>query len=111
MRQFAETLRDLTGDQYQEMTDGLAEVVRAAMETGKTGAITVTLKIKPTGGNAVQAECDIKTKVPAKPKPPTIFFVANEDSLVRQDPNQMRLPLKPAAVDDGPMPLKPAATA
>lgn len=111
MRQIADVLRDLAGDQYEEITTSLAEVVRATMETGKVGALTIALKIRPTASNAVQVECDIKTKVPAKPTPPTIFFVANEDSLVRQDPNQMRLPLKPTAVDDGPMPLKPAATA
>lgn len=111
MRQIADVLRDLAGDQYEEITTSLAEVVRATMETGKVGALTIALKIRPTASNAVQVECDIKTKVPVKPTPPTIFFVANEDSLVRQDPNQMRLPLKPAAVDDGPMPLKPAATA
>lgn len=111
MRQIAEVLRDLAGDQYQDITDQLAEVVRATMETGKVGALTISLKIRPTAANAVQLECDVKAKIPAKPTPPTIFFVANEDSLVRNDPNQMRLPLKAAAVDDGPMPLKPAATA
>jgi len=120
MRQIADVLRDLAGDQYQEITDQLGEVVRAAMETGKVGALTVSLKIKPNAANAVQVECDIKAKIPTRPTPPTIFFVANGDSLVRTDPNQMALPLKavppePVAapvrmplVDDGPVPMRTA---
>lgn len=112
MRQIAEVLRDLAGDRYQEMTDQLAEVVRAAMETGKGGALTISIKIKPNASNAVQVECDIKAKIPTKPPVPTIFFVANGDSLVRNDPDQMRLPLKPTAVvEDGPLPMKAGATA
>jgi len=118
MRQIADVLRDLAGDQYQEITDQLGEVVRAAMETGKVGALTVSLKIRPNAANAVQVECDIKAKIPVKPPAPTIFFVANGDSLVRTDPNQGVLPLKaveppPAAaplraspVDDGPVPMR-----
>jgi len=90
MRQIADVLRDLAGDQYQAITDQLGEVVRAAMETGKGGAITISLKIKPNAQNAVQVECDIKSKIPTKPPAPTIFFVANGDSLVRHDPSQDR---------------------
>lgn len=107
MRQIADVLRDLAGDQYEEITTQLAEVVRATMETGKVGALTIALKIRPTASNAVQVECDVKAKVPVKPTPPTsTSFVANEDSLVRQDPNQMRLPLKAAVVEDAPLPMK-----
>lgn len=98
MRQIAEILRDLAGDRYQEMIDQLGEVVRAAMETGKGGALTVALKIKPNAANAVQVECEIKAKIPTKPPAPTIFFVANGGSLVRNDPSQMRLPLRDVAL-------------
>lgn len=108
-RQFGETLRELAGDQYQKMTDGLAEVVAAAMATGRVGEITVKLKIRPTNANAVQVECDVKTKVPVKPAHPTIFFVANGDSLVRTDPNQMALPLKPVAPAPMAAPMKQGA--
>lgn len=116
-RQLADVLREMTGDQYDEINGALSEIVEAAMETGRAGELTIKLKIKPSATDAAEVSCDIKAKVPELPKKPTIFFVVNGDSLIRNNPRQQELPLRavetPAVaplaaplVPDGPLPMK-----
>jgi hypothetical protein len=108
MRQYTAVLGDLPGDQFQNINDQLGEVIRAAMATGKPGSLTVKLKITPAGVNSVQLGCDVKSSVPVKPIPPSIFFVVNEDSLVRNNPDQGQLPLKAVDTPAAAAPLKDA---
>jgi len=97
-RQFGDVLRDLGGGAtYDELTAKLAELVEAVTETGKVGALSVSLKVKPNGANGVIVQTDIKSKIPEPARGDTVFFVTSGGSLVRQDPRQQDLPLRTVA--------------
>lgn len=97
-RPFADVLRELSaGNTYEELTAALSEVVQAVIETRKQGTISISLKIKPNGDNAVMISDEIKTKVPTPVRGDTVFFATSGGSLVRQDPRQQDLPLRRVA--------------
>ncbi len=93
-RPFADVLRELNGDAYDEMGLQLGEVVTAVLDTLKSGSITVSLSIKPNGKGAVTVSHDIKAKVPQAASPQTTFFATSSGSLMRRDPNQTEMQLR-----------------
>lgn len=94
MRPFTDILRELgAGETLDDLTARLAEVVEAVMDTRKSGAITISLTIKPNGDSGVIVAESIKSKVPEKARGDTVFFATSGGSLVRQDPRQKDLPL------------------
>ena len=78
------------GNCKAELTERLNEVTRACQETGKSGSITLTLKVSPQGAQFIVAD-DIKTKVPEHAVQPTIMFADSNANLMRRDPRQMSL--------------------
>jgi len=74
----------------EELTEKLNEVTRACVATGKSGSLTLTLKIMPQGAQFIVAD-DVKAKVPKHAVQPTIMFVDEEANLMRRDPRQMSL--------------------
>jgi hypothetical protein len=90
---FSEFLQSLDyGAIDDEATHELNEIVHACTETGKTGEISLTIKIKPIG-TAGQVELDSALKV-KKPKPvrgKTLMFATPDNNLQREDPRQRSL--------------------
>lgn len=82
------------GALHEDLSEALAKVVQGVMETGKVGALTVSLKIKPTGDGMVQVFDDLKSKVPEHDKPGSIFFTDAAGNVTRRDPRQTELPLR-----------------
>lgn len=73
----------------------LSEVVEAIQESGKPGSLTITLKITPHGKNNREMHVTpaLATKKPAAPDTTEagIFYAVRGD-LVRDDPDQAKLP-------------------
>lgn len=93
-RPFADVLRELNGETYDDLTLQLGEVVKAVIETGKSGSITLTLKIAANGKGAVTINDDVKIKIPEPPRAQTMFFATTSGSLLRTDPRQHEMPLR-----------------
>lgn len=94
-KRFTETLSDIrNGDVIAELTEALVEVVTRVRETGRPGALTLTLKVKNASkgvGSALVIEDDIKTKLPTAEKGTTFLFATEDGQLQRNDPRQPRL--------------------
>jgi hypothetical protein len=83
------------GGLHLDLTDGLAEVVRAVMEHGKQGTLAVSLKIKPIGDGQVQIIDAVKVGAPEGEKAASIFYTDEQGNVSRKNPHQQEeLPLK-----------------
>lgn len=91
MRDFADFLNDLDhGEVNQLLTERLRDLVSAVDETGKTGTLTLKLKLKQEGKMAVVV-ADVSVKKPEKDTAGTMFFFDENQGLTREDPRQLRL--------------------
>jgi hypothetical protein len=103
-RDFTDVVVDLDdGKVHAQATKELGDVVRAVMETGKVGSLTVSFKIKRDRTRQVTVAVDIKSKPPQAATESTLFYATDDGELRRDDPLQQPLkhvPMKP------PTPLK-----
>lgn len=92
MSAFHEWLQDHRhGAATDEWADELATVLEAVKLTGKPGKLTITLHVEPKGRTVVVTD-DVAAKTPRPDREAAIYFVDDNWSLVREDPNQGRLP-------------------
>lgn len=84
----------------KELTAKLYEVVRATRETRKAGGIKIALKVTPTGRGSVELDATFAATVPEHDRPTTMFFLSPDGTLLRNDPNQPRLPLREVVDSD-----------
>jgi hypothetical protein len=84
------------GALHTEVSDQLAELVHACVETGKKGTLTLQITVAPTKNEegTVLVTDDIKVKAPKPDARPAIFFTDEHGNLSRQDPRQAELPLR-----------------
>jgi hypothetical protein len=107
VRPFAEFLQQQRrGALHGELSEQLHELLQAVKETGKAGALTVRIDIKPAAkGNAEQVVVSDTSSVkkPQAARPESVFFLDDDGNLSRSDPRQTELPLRevnrPAATD------------
>lgn len=91
---FTDVIGELEGgDVLRELTAKLYEVGRAVRDTRKDGSLTLNVKVSPTGKSFL-VDAKIVAKVPEHDRPSTTFFMTPEGTLMRNDPNQPRLPLR-----------------
>ncbi len=111
---FQETIVQINnGAAVQELSDALRKVVAAVRETGKCGAITLTLKVAPASKGSVDVllvESQVKTKLPEPERGTTIFYATDNNLLVRNDPKQQMLPLRVVEFDQQPRELREVKT-
>ena len=82
------------GSAVADASDALAEVVKAVRENGKKGKLTVAITVVPLSkGDEVDLVCDVTTKTPKPNKGSSLFFVADDGTLLRNDPRQGELRL------------------
>lgn len=103
MKSFTKQLTELNeGSTHAALTNDLAELLRAVREQGKSGSLTLKLKVAPAiktnGGyiDKITMTCDVKLELP-KPAQPADFFYLSEDDDVettRVHPRQSELPLR-----------------
>ena len=94
MRPFTDVLRDIRkGRAVDTLTEELAEVVRAVLDTNKPGELTLKLKISPQGkgDNALIVSATSSQKIPRAKLPDGLFFADLDGDLLRDDPTQNRL--------------------
>ena len=100
---FPETILQLNnGAAVSELSAALAKVLAAVRESGKPGAITFTVTVKPASKgvtNVVMVEHQIKTKLPEPERGMTVFYLTEDNRLVRNDPRQQQLPLRVVAIE------------
>jgi hypothetical protein len=76
-----------------ELSDDLAELLRAVQDTGKQGTLTLKLTVKPeslaTGQVAIIA--DTSLKAPQLPRDKAFMFMTPDGNLQREDPRQKKL--------------------
>jgi hypothetical protein len=100
---FHETIVQINnGATVAEMSEALQQVVAAVRQTGKSGSITLTLKVAPAAKNStdvLMVESQVKTKLPEPERGMTIFYATDQNTLVRNDPKQQRLPLRAVDID------------
>lgn len=92
---FTDTLGEIENGAFlRELTESLYNVSHAVRETHKKGGLKIKLELKPTGRGSVQIDASFDADVPEHDRPSTIFFQTSDGTLLRDDPNQPKLPLR-----------------
>lgn len=98
---FSDVLGEVeNGQLLNELTENVYNIIAAVMETRKPGSLTLAMTFTPTGKGTVNVDAKFKAKEPEHDRPTTTFFVGNDFSLQRSDPNQPRLPLREVEMPD-----------
>lgn len=80
---------------HDELSEGLAAVVAQCVETGKKGALTLKVEVKPTqDGVTLLVVDDVKLNLPKHDAKPSLFFFDDDGNLLRKDPRQTELNLR-----------------
>lgn len=79
------------GEAVRELTEKMTELVEAVGNTNKGGQLTLTIKLKPGGGGAIEITDEIRAKIPELPRGTSLFFATPEGNLERNDPRQAEL--------------------
>lgn len=99
MVDFVSTVMEMrNGKVAADISRDFNEVYGAVLETGGKGQITITIDITPTRADMsagrikeVSLEHSVKLKKPKRPIGPSAFFVTDDGSLSRTDPEQMEM--------------------
>lgn len=91
------------GKALEDASDRLAEVVAAVMESGKPGAVTLTLTVKQAsrGQSAVTLTDKITAKVPVAVEPDSFWFATQDGALSKDDPRQAEMQFAPTTIEGG----------
>jgi hypothetical protein len=94
LRPFTQVLHDQRkGALHDEITKGLAEVVKASLATQKKGELTLKLKVAPgPDGVTINLFDDLTLKIPEHDKEAGLYFSDEHGSLGRRHPDQPQLP-------------------
>lgn len=94
----SEHIRTLNnGGVNADATEALAEVIKRVRETGKGGAVTITLKVammNERDENAVTILASVASKMPAFRPVAAILYSTADGDLIKDDPRQRKLPLQ-----------------
>ncbi len=107
---FPETILQLNnGATVAELGGALEKVLAAVRETGKSASVTFTINVRPASKgitSVVMVESQIKTKLPEADRGMTVFYLTEDNRLVRNDPRQQMLPLRVVDIEEQPKNLK-----
>lgn len=94
---FTQTLNFLErGCLNAELTEELAELVKAVRETGRKGTVTLKINVALMKGSedTVNISADVNTSKPRSDRAQTIMFSTYDGDLLRDDPHQASLDLR-----------------
>ncbi|EKU4729592.1 hypothetical protein HV265_17190 [Citrobacter sp. RHBSTW-00678] len=80
-----------------ELTETLAEVIKAVRETGKKGAVALTLNcamLNTRDENTMKITPKVSCIIPELDRADTIMFSTADGDLLRDDPAQVQMDLK-----------------
>lgn len=93
VRPFHEVLREVgEGHLNVDLSEAFYDLLRKVQATGRAGALTLTLNVKPSGAGRVEIVDSVKTKLPEFDRPKTAFFIDRNGNASRRDPNQPEIP-------------------
>lgn len=81
------------GRLHAELTEGLHELIRAALDTGRKGELLLKLTVDPKKINdfetpQIEISDQVVVKRPRRISNPSVFFISDDGNAVRTDPNQ-----------------------
>lgn len=95
---FTDVLGEIENGYFlKELTAKLYDVVRAVQDTHKIGGMKLAIKLTPTGRGSIEIDAKFDAVIPEHGRPSTTFFVTPDGTMMRNDPNQPRLPLREVA--------------
>lgn len=80
------------GRTARDIDSKLKEMLDATAEHGRGGELTVKLKVVPTKRGVSEVTASVSSKLPTEKPEASIFFVNEQNQLVRDDPRQPNLP-------------------
>lgn len=107
VRPFADFLRETNrGRTHDELSTALHDLVAAVVDTGKGGALTLTVKVgrlSATDDHQLTVVEDVRLKLPTAEPRKSVFFADAAGNLSRSDPRQLAFESL-RSVDDPPAP-------
>jgi len=90
------------GGAITELDEALAKLTQQCRITGKSGKLTLVLKMKPVdnGSDIMEITDSISVSKPEMPRKSALFYATDEGQLTRNDPRQPEIPGL-AAIDGG----------
>ncbi|HII3714788.1 TPA: hypothetical protein ACY37O_002497 [Pasteurella multocida] len=96
--QFSTTLSQLNrGELNDELTEVLANVIKAVRDTRKQGSVTLNLKISMLNTrteNQIKITPMVSSKIPELDREESIVFSTADGDVLFDDPNQIKMDLK-----------------
>ena len=92
VRPFADFLLELNnGGTHGEVSDALHNLIASATETGKKGAITLTISVEPAKGNSdlLMTSGTVATKFPRMEPRKSALYVTADGNLSVDNPKQL----------------------
>ena len=82
------------GRKMYELSIAMEQLVQAIRDTGKPGKLNLELSVEPTNTEAGQVfiTAKISGKLPREDEKATLFFTTKNNTLVRNNPDQMDMP-------------------
>ncbi len=91
-RTFNDTISALRyGTLATELTSQLKELVGACAATGRSGTLSLSIKLKPGKGGQIEVHDELKVTLPKPEKGTTLLFATPDNALQREDPRQLSL--------------------
>lgn len=84
------------GNTEVEASQALELITAKVKDTGKAGSFNIKVSITPAGkGEVTQVfvDAEVSVKEPKKDRKHTIFFTTNNNTLVRNNPDQSEMPV------------------
>jgi len=93
MRSFSDICADLgRGQTFEHVTEQLAGLALAVQETQQPGELTLILKLQANGTKTIIINDVVKVKTPSPLRGSSVFYVGDDGSLLRDDPEQRKFP-------------------
>jgi len=92
-------LLDVAGERFSDL-------IKAVTDTGKAGALTLKIEVKPSTAGALAVKGDVTAKMPKGLPAESLLWATPDGNLVADDPRQQKLPLR--AIEDKKPELKQA---
>lgn len=90
------------GATVAELAAALQKLTASVREIGKAGSLTLTIKVAPASKGAtdvVTVQSQVRAKLPEAERRVAIFYVTDDNQLVRNDPHQETLDLRVVQIE------------